>query len=74
MNTTMNRIKLVTPEQLNLILLIWEKDNTKNRGKFLAYDGDYYVAIDNTDGNCWTEQFKTITGAVAWLEDEGETT
>lgn len=61
------RISLVTPEQLNLILLVWERNNEKNRGLYLADAGDRYVAIDNISGDCWTEEFKTITGAIEWL-------
>ena len=45
----------------------WEKNPEKNNHLFLAIEGDKICAIDNTDGNCWAEDFKTIGEAVRWL-------
>ena len=37
--------------------------------KLLYYENDenLFIAIDNTAGNCWTEEFKTETDAQNWL-------
>ena len=63
----MNRIKLITPEQANIIVLVWEKDNKKNNNLYLADTGDRYIAIDNMSGECWVEEFETIHSAIDWL-------
>lgn len=39
-------------------------------GKFYIEDGDMYVGIDNSNGDAWTEEFKTLEGCQAWLKDE----
>lgn len=42
---------------------------TKNDipGMFLCREGDMWVAIDNTAGCAWTEEFHTKLWAVRWL-------
>ena len=43
-------------------------DERKPLGLFYRKDGDRYVAVDNTDGYAWTEEFLTEGEAIAWLE------
>lgn len=38
-------------------------------GKFYAKDNDIFVAVDNSSGDAWTEEFKSESNAVKWLED-----
>ena len=42
------------------------------KGTFYAKDNDGYVAVDNTDGNAWTEDFKSKEDAIKWLSDKSE--
>ena len=37
-------------------------------GQWIRKEEDRYVAIDNSDGNVWVEEFKTRDKAVKWLE------
>lgn len=39
-------------------------------GQFIYHDlvADVYVAIDNTDGYAWTEDFNTVHKAKYWLK------
>ncbi|BCR35567.1 hypothetical protein [Mariniplasma anaerobium] len=50
-------------EKLNLV--IEHKD--LRREKFLAFSDDKWIAIDNTTGDIWTEEFDTFISAVKWL-------
>lgn len=50
-------------EKLNLV--IEQKDTRKE--KFIASDDDKWIAIDNTTGDIWTEEFDTFISAVKWL-------
>ena len=38
--------------------------------KFLLFQtkSGLFIAIDNTTGDCWTEEFKTKQEAIAWLK------
>ena len=61
-------IKPIRPERAQGII-----ETREPRGLFLTKEGNKYVAIDNTDGNAWTEEFKKITVAMAWLRGEMDT-
>lgn len=37
------------------------------RGLFYQKDGDIIVGIDNTTGEEWTEDFKSLDECLAWL-------
>jgi len=39
-------------------------------GLFICPDGDGFTAIDNSDGNAWTEWFQTRDIALAWVINE----
>lgn len=38
--------------------------------KLLCKDGQGYVAVDNATGNCFTEKFKSLDQAYAWLKGD----
>lgn len=38
-------------------------------GKFYAREGDAWVAVDNSTGCAWTEEFRTEKKAIAWLNE-----
>lgn len=44
------------------------KDQSKF-GKFYAQEDNVWVAVDNSDGNAWTEEFSSEENAIKWLED-----
>ena len=67
-----NQIIRVSPEEADRIIIEWENSNgIANRNLYLTIEGKWVVAIDNTDGNCWVEQFETIEAAEQWLIGEG---
>lgn len=40
------------------------------RGLFICKECNVYVGIDNSDGCCWTEDFKSKGKCRRWLLDE----
>ena len=38
------------------------------KGKFIGFEEGKYIAVDNSDGNSWTEEFNTREEAEKWLE------
>lgn len=40
----------------------------KPLGLFYEYAGRWIVAIDNSEGEAWTEEFKTLSEAFKWLK------
>lgn len=44
--------------------------------KWICKDDEKYIGIDNTDGQCWVEEFDTALECIKWLagyEDRQET-
>lgn len=41
-------------------------------GLFLAKEGPFWVAVDNRDGDAWTEDFREKNQAIHWLLDEND--
>lgn len=41
-------------------------------GLFMCYENQIVIGIDNSTGNAWTEEFKTVALAIEWLF-KGET-
>lgn len=64
---------MVTPSQALEMLKAYGAENAEPiRGKFAVAENDgIFTAIDNVDGNCWTESFKSLAGCEAYLLDEG---
>lgn len=58
----MIKTQLVSKEKINEII-----ETREERGLFLTQDGDKYIAVDNTDGEAWTEEYNDITEAVQYL-------
>lgn len=42
-------------------------DTRKPLGLFLSDEGSVYVAVDNSTGDAWTEEFASKNDAVRWL-------
>lgn len=61
----MSRIQRVSPEQLGDVI-----EHRVPLGLFLTKEGDWWVAVDNRDGDAWTEDFRRKRHAVRWLRDE----
>ena len=58
----------VTAEEAIRIVVEWQNSNgTANRNRYITNDNGKIVAIDNTDGDCWVEEFDTIEAAEEWL-------
>lgn len=53
----------ITPNESVEIIIAREP-----RGLFWQKDEDVYVGIDNTTGEAWTEDFKTLDDCLAWLK------
>ncbi len=42
------------------------------KGLYLAYDGKWWIAVDNSTGSAWTEDFGNQSTAINWLRGEFE--
>ena len=63
----MSRIHWVSPEKvLDMI------DFRTPLGLFLTKEGRKWVAVDNTTGDAWTEEFSRKRQAVRWLRGKFE--
>ena len=63
----MSRIHRVSPEKvLDMI------DFRTPLGLFLMKEGRKWVAVDNTTGDAWTEEFSRKRQAVRWLRGNFE--
>ena len=65
----MNKIKIhrIRPEFLGQVI-----DHRTPCGLFLAKEGRKWVAVDNTTGDAWTEEFSRKRQAVRWLRGKFE--
>lgn len=67
----MKKIYYITKDEAIEIVREWENSNGEaNRNLYIHKDGNKIVAIDNTDGQCWVEEFTTLEAARKWLLDE----
>lgn len=57
-----HEIMLIKPEKALEII-----ETREPLGLAIAKDGEKYIAIDNTDGNAWTEEFYSLYVANCWL-------
>ncbi|MDR2515645.1 MAG: hypothetical protein LBD02_10665 [Christensenellaceae bacterium] len=66
-----------TPEsKINLVDTNYLNENVisgrKPIGLFMAWDGESWIAVDNSTGDAFTEEFETANDAKAWLLEAGE--
>jgi hypothetical protein len=61
--------KQITKAEYNTLLRSAEnKKYYEPRGTFYFKDGKVWLAIDNSAGDCFVEEFKTLEKAILWLE------
>ena len=60
-------IRRVSPEQLGKVI-----EYRTPYGCFLAKEGRKWVAVDNSTGDAWTEEFSWKRQAVRWLRGKFE--
>lgn len=58
----MNEIKKITPEEASTIIKTREP-----RGLFYTIEDGRYVGIDNSYGDAWTEDFRSLSACKRWL-------
>lgn len=63
----MSKIHRVSPEQLLCVI-----DHRTPLGLFLTKERRTWVAVDNTTGDAWTEEFFRKRQAVRWLRGKFE--
>lgn len=61
------RIHRVSPKKLTAVIV-----RRIPLGLFLTKEGRIWVAVDNTTGDAWTEDFSRKRQAVRWLRGELE--
>jgi hypothetical protein len=58
-------IQAITSKQALMII------ETRNPlGNFITVDDEWFIAIDNTKGEAYTEEFKTYKEAMEWLDTD----
>lgn len=68
----MKTICKVSQETIKLFLDLWQREHDL-AGRVLIYsesDDGCFVAVDNSTGDCWTEDFRTEDEAINWLLEE----
>ena len=62
---------LVTKNKLDEYINCWVEGKELPIQTKLLYckDGDVFVGVDNTDGNCWVEEFNNREDLLDWLLD-----
>lgn len=63
-------IKFVPLEKVSEIIENFNNNKPTERGKFLTVEGNQFVAVDNTTGDAWTEDFPKMKDAIDWLNDK----
>ena len=58
------KIKLIDLDELRAVLTLY-----RPRGLFLCREGKWWIAVDNTTGEAWTEEFLWKWHALCWLCD-----
>ena len=62
----------ITGQEANDLIDRWDKHQLRpeDYDKFYCREKDGTVtAIDNSDGNCWTEDFSNMFAAMKWLHE-----
>lgn len=47
----------------------WSNGDKIPLNKWICKDDNKYIGIDNSDGNCWVEEFDTALECIKWLTD-----
>lgn len=64
-------MKKVSAKAMHAIVDLWlESEDIAPEGMFYCQDSEVWVGCDNSDKNCWVEEFKTEEDVIAWLNDE----
>lgn len=58
----MREIKKVTNNEASEII-----ETREPKGLFYTIENGSYVGIDNSDGDAWTEEFKSLSPCKRWL-------
>ena len=61
------KVQQVTPMELMAVI-----DHRTPLGLFLTREGRRWVAVDNTTGDAWTEEFRWKRQAIRWLRGKFE--
>lgn len=57
-----------TPEEVSDFIDIWAEDRKKaKKTRVLCRDKNAWVAVDNSTGDCWVENFVSKKDAIDWL-------
>lgn len=65
-------IKFVELEKVSKIIENFNNKKPSEIGKFLTVEGNLYIAVDNSTGDAWTEDFPDMKDAIDWLNDKIE--
>ena len=65
MRDGLHRLEEIQSEEARKII-----NTRKPLGKFFKREGDFFVGIDNSTGDAWTEEFDQLKDCIEWLNGE----
>lgn len=63
-------IKCVTKEVITKIIHNYCDNIPNDKEKYITVDGNRYIAVDNSTGDAWTEEFPNMKDAIDWLNNK----
>lgn len=63
-------IKFVPLEKVSEIIENFNNNKPTEEGKYLTVEGNRFVAVDNSTGDAWTEDFPKMKDAIDWLNNK----
>ena len=67
-----NKIHKVNQKTLNYYVNQWAKNSLEDERRLLySYDDEsgLYIGVDNSNGECWTEEFDSEDMCINWLNN-----
>lgn len=70
----MQNIQKINKRKFRRLLARWEARKATPNALFYFRDKNKYIAVDNTTGDFWVEEFSTLSFCIQWLHGEFEVT
>lgn len=65
-------IKFVSKEKITEVIHNYCNNIPIEKDKYITVDGNSFIAVDNSTGDAWTEEFPTMKDAIDWLNNKFE--
>jgi len=65
-------IKFVPKEKVTEVIHNYCDNIPNEKEKYITVDGNRFIAVDNSTGDAWTEEFSNMKDAIDWLNNKFE--